>query len=300
MTQDELDRIVGRLPSARTLFYYFKDRYALMLLEEVVGQGRAVSELKTSRYGRLLQKPTVRKTLARIQGDRLARRDVQSIWQEPSLAYRLTLGQWPSRGEKWNRFWHQMGRPGVNLVLQMNLPQSHVRRMEQLLDEDRGSLRSNGHPVASGQHFTLAWSRIDLDLERREALIEEIQSDWVRDVKFYRTDVDPEFAAGWKAYFNECLRPYDRLWSEAMLAATIWLLRSELGMRRIFYYTFATGNQFKWLSTSVPPRSLYATLPRQFCFRQTHNGPLFLRDAPSRRVRRKMRDPDTTWFVLQF
>ena len=38
MTQDELDRIVTCLPSARTLFYYFKDRYALMLLEEVVGQ----------------------------------------------------------------------------------------------------------------------------------------------------------------------------------------------------------------------------------------------------------------------
>ncbi len=299
MTQDELDQIVCGLPGARTVFYYFKDRYALILLEEVVGQGRSVSELKSSRYGRLLQKPTVRKTLARIQGNRLARSDVQAFWEEPSLAYRLTVGQWPERGEKWNRFWHQMGRPGVNLVLQMNLPQSHVRRMEQLLDEDRGSLRSSGHPVAEGKDFTLAWSRIDLDLDQKEALIEEIQSDWVREVRDYRDD-EADCAAGWQTYFDEYLRPYDRMWSEAMLAATIWFLRRELGMRRIFYYTFSTGNHVKYLRDSPPPRSLYATLPRQFCFRQTHNGPLFLRNKASRRVRRQMRNPQTTWYVLQF
>ena len=39
------------------------------------------------------------------------------------------------------------------------------------------------HPVASGGELTLAWSRIDLDLDRGEALVEEIQSDWVRDAQ---------------------------------------------------------------------------------------------------------------------
>ncbi|MBT2971011.1 MAG: hypothetical protein B6D72_16935 [gamma proteobacterium symbiont of Ctena orbiculata] len=29
---------------------------------------------------------------------------------------------------------------------------------------------------------TLAWARLDVDLERNEVLIEEVQSDWVRDM----------------------------------------------------------------------------------------------------------------------
>lgn len=38
-----------------------------------------------------------------------------------------------------------------------------------------------GHPV-SRQRNTLAWARLDLDLNSATALIEEIQSDWIRDV----------------------------------------------------------------------------------------------------------------------
>jgi len=39
------------------------------------------------------------------------------------------------------------------------------------------------HPVHNSRHPTLSWCRLDFDLESREALIEEVQSDLLRDVK---------------------------------------------------------------------------------------------------------------------
>ena len=83
-----------------------------------------------------------------------------------------------------------------------------------------------------------------------------------------------------------------------MLAAAVWFLRSELGLKRIFYYTFDTGNELKRLACDKPPRSLYTDLPRRFCFRRTHNGPLFLRDGSDRVVRKIVAERRTTWFRL--
>ena len=40
----------------------------------------------------------------------------------------------------------------------------------------------SGHPGRAGQNATLAWARIDFDLGSGDALIEEIQSDRIRDV----------------------------------------------------------------------------------------------------------------------
>lgn len=297
MNQCELDEITGRLPRGRTLFHYFKDRYALMLLEDAAVKACTVSELKHSRFRSLLQKPVVRQVLARTRGNRVTMRDLQSIWIEPHLTFRLSVGQWPRAGERWLRSWHQMARPGVNLVLQMNLPQHHVREMERLLQESREDLQSDSHPVAPSPDFTLAWSRIDFDPERGEVLIEEVQSDWVREAVLSSAGGADQDGC-WQRYLQQWLRPYVKIWSEAMLAATIKFAREELAARRIFYYTFSTGNELKQLKYIRPPRSLYRELPRRFCFRQTHNGPLFLRDRGTRQVKRKLRDPELTWFVL--
>lgn len=38
----------------------------------------------------------------------------------------------------------------------------------------------HGHPVRKDDVETLAWARIDLDFASNQALIEEIQSDWVK------------------------------------------------------------------------------------------------------------------------
>ncbi|MBM98422.1 MAG: hypothetical protein CMJ77_04795 [Planctomycetaceae bacterium] len=66
-----------------------------------------------------------------------------------------------------------MTRPGCNLVLQLNLCQSHVRKVEDMLGLTQDDLLGwNGHPIATAPEFTLSWARIDYDAERKEALIE--------------------------------------------------------------------------------------------------------------------------------
>ena len=63
MEINEIHDIMDCLPKGRTKFYYFKDRYALMLLAYVVGNGRRIREIKSSRFGRLVQKPIVEKII---------------------------------------------------------------------------------------------------------------------------------------------------------------------------------------------------------------------------------------------
>lgn len=299
MHQQEFDQIVNRLPRGRTLFHYFRDRYALMLLEAAAGNGCSVAQLKSSRYGALLRKPIVRQILAAKGSARVDRSDFQSLWVEPHLTFRLSVGRWPLPDTRWCRCCAQMARPGVNLVLQLNLPQQHVQEMERALDESRDELQWACHPVASSPDFTLSWARIDYDADRREALIEEIQSDWVRDVADNGKSEVIDDDGRWKRYMTESLQPYARLWSEATLAATLWFLRTELNVERVFYYTHATGNALKRFYDMKPPRSLYDDLPRRFCFERTHNGPLFLRDSrPTRNVRKAMRDPELQWFRM--
>ena len=299
MDQCELDTIIARLPRGRTLFHYFKDRYALMLLESSVAAGCSVAELKKSRFRPLMQKPLVRQAMSRAHGKHLSLQDLQSVWVDPHLTFRLSLGQWPPAGERWCRSWHQMARSGVNLVVQLNLPQHHVRGMERLLRESRDDLQTESHPIAPSPDFTLAWSRIDFDREHGEVLVEEVQSDWVRAaIAGCRQATDQHQC--WPQYMQRWLQPYMKSWSEAMLAATIAFVRQVLAPRRVFYYTYHTGNEVKRLTHWKPPRSLYDELPRRFCFRETHNGPLFLRDHGSRQVKRRLRDTTATWFVLDF
>ena len=272
-----------------------------MLLADAMEECASLADLRASRYSRLLRKPIVREFLSKRGNSHcLKKRDLESVWQEPCLIYRTSQGQWPAHQEKWDRGWHQMARPGFNLVLQLNLPMSHNREMERLLGTGRHDLQCGIHPVASGKDFTLAWSRVDLDFGTREALIEEIQSDWVRDVRDYGSSRDSQKASNYRRYIDKLLQPHLKVWAEAMLAVTIHCLRTELGINRIFYYDYETGNRMKRLESDfAPPRSLYTDLPRKFCFQRTHNPPCFLRESRfSRTFRRSLQDIHTTWFVL--
>ena len=288
--------IVEDLPRGRTLFHYFKDRYALMLLGDAVNRGCSVATLKSTRFRSLMKKPLVRKVLSNTTG-RVTRSDFQAFWVEPYVTFRLSVGQWPPRGQRWCRWSHQMARPGFNLVLQLNLTRTHVRKLEKMLGLTRNDLLGwNGHPIAAAPEFTLSWARIDYDADRKEALIEEIQSDWIRDVADMVKDNDGETRKTWRQYRKDALEAYLPIWSESTLAACLSFLQRELKVRRIFYYTFKTGNSLKRIRGYQPPRSLYEDLPRKFCFQRTHNGPLFLRDAQTRPVRNKMQNPRLQWF----
>ncbi len=54
MEQTHIDEIIGCLPKGRTLFPYFKDRYALVLLSYFVDSGKPMHAIKQSRFRGLL------------------------------------------------------------------------------------------------------------------------------------------------------------------------------------------------------------------------------------------------------
>jgi hypothetical protein len=135
---------------------------------------------------------------------------------------------------------------------------------------------------------TLAWARIDLDFYCGEALIEEVQSDWVRRARkdylhakrkvscHAKTHCRCVYMDWYKAvvqYYEAVLQPYNDLWAEAMMAAAVNFIVDELGLRRIYYHTHETGKVVKRCN---PPRSLYTELPRKFCFQKTGEVPVFL------------------------
>jgi hypothetical protein len=183
--------------------------------------------------------------------------------------------------------------------VQLNFAVSHNRRARRILGDLMDEAQWSCHPIAGAREVTLGWARLDVDLARGEALIEELQSDWIRET------LDPcacgEAACSctrWARYRRELLQPHGALWDEALLAAALWVLREEIGIRRIFMHTFASGTRLKAMEDAPPPRSLYTSLPKRFCFERTHHGPLFLKQERDRRLRRALIDPRTTWHVL--
>ena len=187
-------------------------------------------------------------------------------------------------------------------MLQLNFSMAHKRELARLVPNWSEYNRWSYHPTAVDQELTLAWARIDLDLETGEALIEEIQSDWVRDADAYAYRNKDNAEEDWDKYIEQVLKPETRKWPEAMLTAAVWFLAVEMGIRTIFYHTHESGSKLKRIGGSAPPRSLYTSLPKKFCFELTHNGPLFIRDA-NERTRKDLKklfvDPATQWYILQ-
>ena len=62
-----------------------------------------------------------------------------------------------------------------------------------------------------------------------------------------------------------------------MTASTIWFIKQELGIERIYMHTARSGWQVKKMCNTVhAPRSLYTDLPRKFAFKRTWAAPEFL------------------------
>ncbi|MCB9581750.1 MAG: hypothetical protein H6717_32260 [Polyangiaceae bacterium] len=305
------------------VFPYFKDRYALLLLAWAADEGESVRALKQGRFSALFDKPVVKDVAARAPQ---LTRDLLLGVSAPSVEhYRITLGRWGARrvGE-WRPAAFQTTRPGENLVLQLNFPRSHHRPCfglvapyprDRLWDEHPWICA--GHPVARHE-LTLAWARIDVAFDSSEALIEEIQSDWVRNALAEARELAslrPEELSHAElfgfpshvgvyhvlSYVEHVLAPHTRMWAEATLAAALWYLREVLQIRRVFYNTYETGTYLKDLDdqTYRPPRSLYTDLPRRFCFRRTSERPAALSRCRHPLVRKKLQRTDLEWFLLE-
>lgn len=309
MEVSELREILHCLGGARRVFPYFKDRYALKLLSWFVREGKHVRDIKASRFGGLLRKGVVREVASGSPDGMMRPEDFEGLWPRRSLAYVLTLGRWPgSDAYSWE--YRQTSRPGVNIVLRLNFSSEHDRQYFRAVGPDGAHrLEYYGHPHDGGRFHTLAWSRIDLDLASGEALIEEVQTDWLRAAQRWRDEAvrlldEPDASSALAAsigverctpeeflrYVDCALAPHADCWSEALLLATVEFIRTEIGIDNIYMHTFDGGNRLKRVAGRYPPRSLYTDLPRSFCFREVDEWPDFLRaayDAIGRSARKR-------------
>jgi hypothetical protein len=296
MEKQVLDEILEIMTGERTLFHYVRDGYALALLQDYIGDSMSINELRQSPYAHLLSKPAVKKVMAKAAKGVLTAEQLEwAKWEsdQPPLNFVLTLGQWGEGGYA-DRVWDQMSRAGHHLVLQLNFANDHQQKYKQLIKPyDYAAFSSWSHPVLTdGSYETLAWARIDLDLEADVALIEEIQSDWVRQAKDEWHDEFSDFEeADFDTYLGKVLAPYAKVWDEAVLTAAIQLIRRELGISTVFYNTFETGNHLKGIQYDFPPRSLYTKLPRRFGFQETQEMPVFLQNE--RHIKKMVKQLDT-------
>lgn len=284
MKSQLLDEVIACLPQGKTHYRYFQGAYASRLLSLLLPEKTALHELKQTRFKRLLEHKTI-KPLASVCGDGVLRRDlIDSAWCEPSQPFLLSVARWGGFGA---RDWYQTSRGGENLVLQLNLPAQHMHLYKSLIapwGDDTLNGTWSSHPVqtqVNSPEFreTLAWSRIDLDFDTNEALIEEVQSDAARTVlsmaKHYRKCGCKRCVK--RLQYVRWFQPYLKLWSEALLCATIEFINQELGIERIFMHTARSGWKVKKMSkTWQAPRSLYSDLPKKFAFKQTYAAPEFL------------------------
>lgn len=304
MELQEIDTLRALLPAGRTVYSYFKDKYSLQLLRYAVRRPTPVAELRRQPVARLLEKPAVREVLARC-GGQLAPAQLELACGHPSPQhYTLSLGVWG--GERTHA--PQTSRPGANLVLQLNFSQEHNQAFQRLVRPRPGGDPFNyfGHPALrderENRRYTLAWARLDLDLEHGEALIEELQSDWLRAAarvgesarqlgeEQFRRRHQYRFQGGRQAVLQYCeqvLPAHQGLWDEALLAAVLFFLREELGLARIWMHTPRSGVLLKNIRYGAPPTSLYSSLPQRFCFIPGASAPAFL--TRNRRAARYLR-----------
>lgn len=315
MKEALIKEIMDCLPKGRTKYYYFKDRYALMLLSYLVGQGMSIRQIKNSSLKKLTDKPVVRQVIKEAGSGVLTARELGASWPQDYHCYLLTLDKWGDR-KSWSRFYNQTSRPGYNLVLQLNFSTAHARHYQKMVKPKANHpFKCYGHPIRKNGCHTLAWARMDLDLETDEALIEEVQNDWIRRALYLKTVLEkyekyglrcPKYYTNMmgcdvkslKKYVDEYLKPHTRHWQEAMLSAVIWFLKEEIGISNIYYHTFEFGSRLKRIDERKPPRSVYTRLPERFCFRAVNQVPEFLLKQNNRRTVKLLNKAQPRFYLL--
>jgi len=302
----------------RIIYHYFPDRYAFELLAGVAGSGVSVATLKGSRFARLLTRPTVKEFLAGRGAGVITALDLLGHWPTRPSAYVLTLGEWGDRDtDDWDREWDQTCRPGLNLVIQINFSGEHDRQYQKHLGaDDPGHFATCAHPINRTGRRTLSWARVDLSESGDEALVEEIQSDWVRLAsRAYGTvdsgDIYSRRSPQWRGdatvrdlhrYMTEVLARHSESWEEATLSATVDFLRGKLGVKRVWYHSVESGLRLNGFGArggqGQPPRRLYSALPRRFGFQRTKEAPEFLREDADGYLRYELNRRRLWWHRL--
>ncbi|SDM44285.1 hypothetical protein SAMN05421823_113130 [Catalinimonas alkaloidigena] len=308
MTTEETEFILHTTCGTPQPFPYFRDRYALLLLAYgLQTQSRRIREVRQSPFGHLLQKPVIRPLMAHWGTHLPEAAALRDYLDEGSKLFLLTWDRWGAQYRKSRKVgWKQTSRPGWNLVLQLNFDWEHDIAYRTFYGQNQfgyAPFSYECHPAQSGRLQTLAWARLDLSLETGEVLIEEIQSDWLKEVRRIAHILTKEPDDDWinlasLRRYQQTLQPYYKLWEEAMLSAVLWMAKEELGLSTVYYHTYEGGLWMKGLtSDNGPPRSLYTQLPRRFGFALTEEAPRFLQNEPF--LHRKLRrNTGLAWYRL--
>lgn len=299
----DANEIIACLPKDRTVYRYCNDEYAAQLLAPKLGStGVPVREIRASSWGRLLDRKPVATVLKHCGAATLCNHDLLGMPRENDRAYVLTLGLWGWRGG--DRSYYQTSRSGVNLVLQVNFDRTHDKTYERMARPvSKTDLNYASHPVCKRGRTTMAWVRLDIDLVTGQALIEEVQNDWLRGAGWARAAAVKAIKRGrpdeviWgigaakrvKPYCDYVLKRHAHDWAEVALSAAVVFLIDEIGISQIWYHDSDTGARLKPIKWSKPPRSIYTSLPRSFCFERTSQAPDFLVPAAPKELRRRMK-----------
>lgn len=320
MLPSEIEMFREILPDTQTCNYY-PDREAAWLLAQMVPDRTKIKELRNSAYAPLLERGLI-KTLIQSCGDGyLYQRDLLALaaeiepetdaaanalagvyavaWQD----FELTLTDWGVAADDWS--WNQLSRKGGNLVLQVNFPAEHAKLLGQFRSFDRKEFEFNVHPIRETGRPTLAWVRLDICLETGAALIEEVQSDWLREIGWERdrwNDSAPQSRERrvFEAYSTALFQRYRKSWARVAMFAALRLLRQEFAIRDVFMHQPATGACLKSIRGSLPPRSIYTSLPKSFCFAPTAEAPAFLERARKRPLAKLRRTRHPLFWHLGF
>ena len=323
---------LGTMLPDQIVFPYFAEREAPWLLSQRLHDGPArIADLRRGPCASLLMRPGVREVIANcgdgritparlapladpldafgrehaLLGDRAteAALDVATAadWQD----FTLSFDDWPNR--TWRDDWRQLqlSRRGGNLVLQLNFPDSYRWEFYRVFGaEARDWFEWYGHPVRDHGPITMAWARLDLDPWGRDLLIEELQSDWFREMRATRKHA---ISGGSLAdrrrrgvFIDQTLASYGRIWARVLMLAVLAFARRELGVSRVWLHQPRTGEKLKHIRDVLPPRSLYTDLPRRFGFRPTERAPDFLYDARSQVLARLRRSGKPLFWRMDF
>lgn len=322
MTPEDISLIRQVLPETMT-FHHYPDRQSPWLLANAMPGDMPVRTLRQGPLARFLDRPLVKPVVAGC-GGMLRQRDLiavahagramqigglsagalsaldiayASTWRD----YELSFASWGT-GRDWA--WEQVSRKGGNLVMQLGFPSEHAAILGRHFSAPvRKDFEVASHPIRSTGRPTLAWVRMDVDLASGTALIEEVQSDWLRKVRrktIRLRRISKRFERAQRAYpqsrqlktlesYEAGLRAaYAQDWAKFAMLATLTLLFDEFAVRDIWMHQPGPGAVLKNIHGTPPPRSLYTDLPKSFGFRPTHDVPAFL-ERPCRKALKRLR-----------
>lgn len=259
----------------------------------------AVRTLRRSRWAPLLDRPEVRPALALAGGGELSASMLRAAWPARRTPYRLTGDVWNPSGP-WIPELDQTSRRGANVVVQLNLPRGESLWHRRCAGTPRRHpFESWWHPVHQGPLLTLAWVRVDVEEATHEALVEEVQSDFVREFRTLVNNRPEGSSAPIARAAAACVARHGKLWAEAVLAAAAQLCTRRLGIRRVFLHTPGSHRRLKRMGGCwQPPRSLYTDLPPRCGFRRTSERPALLQQDPDRGLQRRLRLADVGFWLL--